>query len=363
LKKIIITVGTRPNFIKVTRFKEVVEEYPNLKVKIIHTGQHYDYEMSEIFFEQFGLKPDLHLKLKREGVVAQFSEIMLKLSQVFLDEKPDIVLVPGDVNSTFASAFAAHKLGIKVGHIESGLRSFDRSMPEEINRILTDDISNLFFTTEPSGTENLINEGKDPKNIHFVGNTMIDTIVKYDTSIESSSILKEIGLENGSYALFTFHRPANVDDIENQLKLIQVIEETAKNYTCVFPVHPRTKKALEREGLYDRISRNPGVKILDPLGYLEFQKLIRCARFVLTDSGGIQEETTFYQIPCITLRPNTERPITMESGSNVLMTFELDLVLNQIQKIKSGKVETGKVPGLWDGEATNRIVSTLSKIL
>lgn len=360
LKHIFVLIGTRPNFIKVTRFKEVAEVFENIKVSIIHTGQHYDANMSDVFFDQFELRPDHFLNIKPASPNMQMAEIMIKLENLFNEiGKPDWLIVPGDVNSTLAGALTANKLGIKLAHLESGLRSFDRSMPEEHNRVLTDKLSDLFFVTEQSGLDHLKSEGVDNEQIKFVGNTMIDTMVKFSDQIDDSSILKELGLSPNEFILSTLHRPANVDTIDGQFKLISMLEKLAYFKHLVFPVHPRTKIALQRSQLWKRLDDNETMTMLDPIGYFEFQNLVKHCFAVVTDSGGIQEETTFRQVPCITLRPNTERPVTIDLGSNILLPFDEDLVLARLRKIEKGEIPKGKIPPYWDGQATERIMQCL----
>ena len=358
MKNIAICIGTRPNMIKVTQFKRLLPHFKGLEIDLIHTGQHYDDKMAQVFFDQFNMRPDHQISLEAKEPAAQMGEMMLKLNERFKESRPDLVLVPGDVNSTFAAALTAFKMNIPVGHIESGLRSFDRTMPEELNRILTDEITDHFFVTEPSGLENLRKEGKDETAIHFVGNTMIDTLVHFDQEIEASCIIDELGIESGEYGLLTFHRPANVDNSKAQQQLIELLREVSKASMYVFPVHPRTKKAMESSGLWNDISSLSNIILTEPLGYFEFQQLVKYAKVVITDSGGIQEETTYRKVPCITLRPNTERPITTSIGSNVLLPFEVTKVMEQVSHVEELK-KHAKVPDLWDGRATYRILKAI----
>jgi UDP-N-acetylglucosamine 2-epimerase (non-hydrolysing) len=356
MKRILIVVGTRPNFIKVTRFLEVAKrDYKHLEIKIAHTGQHFDENMAGIFFKQFNLSPDYFLSIDSKTPVSQMGEIMINLEKLITSEfKPDLIITPGDVNSTLAVSITANKLGVKLAHLESGLRSFDRSMPEEINRIITDEISDLYFVTEPSGVENLKRENQNGL-IHFVGNTMIDTLVAFSNQIDSSAVRANLNLA-GPYILATFHRPANVDRLEGIQKLIEVFESVASHFQVVFPVHPRTRKNLSDLGLLERIEKATNVVVTEPLGYFEFQNLVKNSQLVLTDSGGIQEETTYYKIPCLTVRDSTERPVTIEVGSNELIQFNKELIVNRIREIKSGKFKASAVPELWDGKSTERIL-------
>jgi UDP-N-acetylglucosamine 2-epimerase (non-hydrolysing) len=272
------------------------------------------------------------------------------------------MIVVGDVNSTLAGALVGNKMGIPLLHLESGLRSFDKTMPEEHNRIITDDISNYYFVTEESGKQNLLKEGKDKSSIHFVGNTMIDTLVAYDPIIQKSPIVSNLNLKPKGYALMTMHRPGNVDTKDGLLKLIEVMEALTKDLQIVFPIHPRTTNKLKEFNLFTSIEHNKNLRLMEPAGYLDFQKLIYDSLFVITDSGGIQEETTFRKIPCITLRPNTERPSTVDVGSNVLMGFEKDKIMNTVDKIKKGIYKSCGIPPMWDGNATERIFEVLNKL-
>lgn len=355
--KLLIVIGTRPNFIKVTRFKEVAEKTEDFNVQIVHTGQHYDREMSGVFFEQFQLRPDHFLALRGDDAVSHFGNMIVDLGQLISDIKPDVVLVPGDVNSSLAGALAAHRCGVSIAHLESGLRSRDRDMPEEVNRILIDQISDFHFVTEKSGMENLFEEGllnstDDPEI--FVGNTMIDTLVKHGSEIQSSSILSNLEIGDKKYCLCTMHRPSNVDNIEGVNFILSMLKELVKNCMVVFPIHPRSRLNIESIGLWDKLMEIEGVVITEPLGYFDFQKLIKNSEFVVTDSGGIQEETTFCNIPCITIRKNTERPVTIEKGTNHLVGRDLPAILDAVDNPK-----TCEPPKFWDGYTTERVVATL----
>lgn len=359
MKKILVVVGTRPNFIKVTQFKKVVERYENLEVKIVHTGQHYDDKMANVFFDQFELRPDFFLNIGAGSPNTQMANIMLRLENLIQTEfKPDIMLVPGDVNSTLAAAITANKFGIKLGHIESGLRSFDRTMPEEINRILTDEITDLYFVTEESGIKHLKEENKKGK-VNFVGNTMIDTMVAFEKQIDDSTIMADLSLESKKFVLMTMHRPATVDNKEELLKLIDLLDKLTTEYKVFFPIHPRTRKKLEELNLLNKLTDNSKLIMSGPIGYFEFQQLVKNCKFIITDSGGIQEESTFRQVPCITLRPNTERPSTITEGSNTLMPFEIEKIQPIIDSIENGSYKKGNVPKFWDGKATERIIEAI----
>lgn len=360
--KILILVGTRPNFIKVTRFKKVCKQrHPHIRIEIVHTGQHYDEKMADVFFRQFDLLPDHFLNIKAGTPNQQIAEIIVKLEEL-CDKigKPNWMLVPGDVNSTMAGAIFANKAGIKLGHIEAGLRSYDRSMPEEFNRIVTDQLSDLFFVTEQSGYDHLLKEGYPESKIHFVGNTMIDTMVDFALAIDKSQILDELSVANQEFVLMTMHRPATVDNKEELSKLFDLIDHLIVRYKIIFPIHPRTIKNIQLFGLNERLEKAKGLICTDPLDYFSFQKLIKECSFIVTDSGGIQEESTFVGKPCLTLRPNTERPVTIDVGSNTLLPFDLELLKEMIQKIEDGRYKKGSVPKMWDGRATERILDVIS---
>ena len=362
-KKILIVVGTRPNFIKVTQFKRVAKNFPELDVRIVHTGQHYNKEMAEVFFDQFNLRPDFFLNIPPSTPNTQMAEIMLRLEKLINEEfRPDLMIVPGDVNSTFASALTANKMGIRLAHLESGLRSHDRTMPEEFNRILTDEVSDYYFITEQSGIDNLTREHKRGQQI-LVGNTMIDTMVAFEEEIAKQDILEELELEKGQFVLMTIHRPATVDHEEGLTKLLALIESLSKDQKIVFPIHPRTVKNLERFGLYDQLVANDRLIRTPPMGYFQFQKLVKDCGLIITDSGGIQEESTFRQVPCLTLRPNTERPSTVTEGTNTLIPFDLATIEKYVADIRSGTYKTGAIPRFWDGKATERILKVLSEVL
>jgi len=353
---LLIVIGTRPNFIKVTQFRRVLQQHPHCKLTLVHTGQHYDRRMSEVFFDQFDLRPDHVLELHPGSAGMQFAHMTRELVALMERVKPDVVLVPGDVNSTLAGALAAQRLGIPLGHLEAGLRSFDRSMPEEVNRILVDQLSDHHFVTEASGLTHLENEGLDRQNnVHFVGNTMIDTLVHFADQIERSPILDDLGLTRETpYHLLTMHRPATVDTREGCAFVVALLRRLTDAATVVFPIHPRTRKNMEQFGLADALSM-PGLKRTPPLDYFAFQQLVANAAAVVTDSGGIQEETTCRRVPCVTLRPNTERPSTVDLGTNQLLTsFDVDAVVNAVLAPKEGSV-----PPLWDGAATERVVDAL----
>jgi UDP-N-acetylglucosamine 2-epimerase (non-hydrolysing) len=356
-----VVVGTRPNFIKVTRFKAEAAKR-GMEVQLVHTGQHYDAKMSTIFFDQFGLRPDRFLEIPHAKPAAQMGSIMIALEAAAEEIRPDLVIVPGDVTSTLAGALTANKMGLALAHLESGLRSGDMGMPEEINRILTDRITDHFFVTEQSGIDHLVAEGRPAKAIHFTGNTMIDTLVAYDAQVQAATILEELGLPGGDHVLMTIHRPATVDSPAELAKLTELIAFVAKDRPVVFPVHPRTTAKLEANGLMPTLKALRNLRMTAPMDYFNFQKLIATCAFVITDSGGIQEETTFRQVPCLTLRPNTERPITITMGSNRLINFDLPQLQSAIAGINEGRAGRGQVPPLWDGHATERVLDVIAAL-
>ena len=365
LKKILVVIGTRPNFIKVTQFKKIASQYKNIELKIVHTGQHFDEKMADVFFTQFNLTPDFYLNISTTASAnTQIAEIMIKLEKLIKDDfTPDLLMVVGDVNSTVAAALTANKLNIKIAHVESGLRSYDKTMPEEHNRVITDNITNYFLVTEQSGWDNLINDGVNKNDIFFVGNTMIDTMVAFSANIEQSPILNSLGLDIKKYVLITMHRPATVDTKEGLQKLLDLILHISKSYKIVFPVHPRTLKNIENFELKAQFEQISELIFTQPLDYFAFQKLIKYSKFILTDSGGIQEESTFLKVPCLTLRPNTERPITCSEGTNTLIAFDLDIIKNHLIDIENGTYKKGTIPKFWDGKATERIFENITKII
>jgi UDP-N-acetylglucosamine 2-epimerase (non-hydrolysing) len=363
MKKILLVVGTRPNFIKITQFKKLALSHPSLDIKIVHTGQHYEKNLSEVFFNQFNLQPDFFLSIPSTTPNSQIANIMLELEKVVNHYQPDLLLVPGDVNSTLAAALTANKCNIKLAHLESGLRSFDKTMPEEHNRMATDALSDYFFVTEQSGADNLIREGKNPSNIFFVGNTMIDTLVAFDKEISQSEIVDRLSIERNNFVLMTMHRPSNVDTKAGIDKLLELCENASKQQPIVFPIHPRTIKNMEAMGVLTTFRSIQRLIITEPLDYFSFQKLVAHAQCIITDSGGVQEESTYRQIPCLTLRTNTERPVTTLLGTNELTPFNTAAILSKIEDIKRGKFKTGKIPPLWDGKASHRTMDIILKKL
>jgi len=357
-------VGTRPNFMKIAALISEIKKRKEINHILVHTGQHYDESMSKFFFDQLNIpKPDINLGIGSASDVTQTAEIMLELEKVLLKQKLDLVIVVGDVNSTFAAAITARKCGINIAHVEAGLRSFDLTMPEETNRILTDHVSDLLFTTEESANKNLLKEGIDNSRIFFVGNVMIDTLLKHKKKAEQSKILSKLGLRKSNYALLTLHRPSNVDDKKSLRSVISIIEKIQKKIKIVFPVHPRTLKNIKKFQLYEQIKKQKNVLLIEPLGYLDFLNLMSNSKFVITDSGGIQEETTVLGVPCITLRDNTERPVTVVQGTNLLVSTDKNKIINISSEIMKGSDVKGNIPKLWDGKAAKRIVDVIIKHL
>ena len=329
------------------------------KVIVVHTGQHYDNNMSQNILDDLEMDdPDYHLGIMQGSHAQQTAKIMINFENICNEILPKLVIVAGDVNSTLACALVAAKLQIKVAHVESGLRSFDMSMPEEINRKATDHISDILFTTEKSANANLKKEGIDDYRVHFVGNCMIDSLLKFIPVAKKLAPWKEYGFLGQDYILVTLHRPSNVDNLDDLAKFINMMNQISKNIGILFPAHPRTKKNINSFGLH--LSKS--INIIDPLPYIEFLGLLSNARIVLTDSGGIQEETTTLKIPCVTLRNNTERPITVDEGTNILAGTEPDSIIPIINRIAEGSIKKGSIPPLWDGKSAQRITNIIAKI-
>jgi UDP-N-acetylglucosamine 2-epimerase (non-hydrolysing) len=356
-RKILSVVGTRPNFMKMAPIVANLNRRPeSFKSVLVHTGQHYDPIMSEVFFEELGIKPDHMLDVGSGSHAQQTARVMERLEPVLLEEQPDMVLVPGDVNSTLAAALVASKLQIPVGHVEAGLRSFDRTMPEEINRLVADRVSDLLFTHSPEARDHLLAEGAPESAIHYVGNTMIDTLVAMRARVEGLQAARGYGLDSGGYVLVTLHRPALVDG-PLLADALDALAELSHELPIVFPAHPRTRKAMETLGLDPRSDR---FQVLEPLGYLDFLSLLGDAAAVITDSGGIQEESTYLGVPSFTLRDNTERPVTLTMGTNRLLGLRPELLLEVPRMIAEVKSREALVPPLWDGAAAARIVDVLA---
>lgn len=355
-----IVVGTRPNFIKITQFQKEFEAFGDyFEYILVHTQQHYDKNMSDIFFKQLKLKEPEYLNVTPGSPSNQIGQCIIEIEKSLIRHQPDALVVVGDVNSTIAGAIVGNKTGTKLFHLESGLRSYDNEMPEEINRLITDLVADGFFVTEQSGYDNLIKAGKSEDQIHFVGNTMIDTLVAFDSVIQQNNILEKLGIEEKSFVLMTMHRPSNVDTKERLEILLNIITKVSKDSYLVLPIHHRTKNSLIKHNLLEQLESNSKVIITEALNYLAFQKLISTCKYVLTDSGGIQEETTFRQVPCLTLRDNTERPSTISIGTNELVEYKFEAVAEKINQIENGTYKTGAIPSNWDGQATRRIVEVL----
>ena len=356
---IVNVVGARPNFMKIAPVVKAMCR-AGLPQVLVHTGQHYDERMSHLFFEQLEIPaPDLNLEVGSGSQALQTAEIMRRFEPVAVERRPDLVVVVGDVNSTLACALVAAKLGIAVAHIEAGLRSFDRTMPEEINRVVTDTLSDFLFVSERSGLDNLRREGVADAKVHFVGNVMIDTLLRHRQAAAHSDILRRLGMDSGApFALVTLHRPSNVDDPEKLRALLRALGELARDLAVIFPIHPRTHKNALEAGLEPELAR---LLITEPLGYLEFLHLMSNAKMVITDSGGIQEETTVLGVPCLTVRENTERPATIECGTNRLVGTDPTAMLAAARQALNGRLPSGRLPELWDGHAAERIVDILAQ--
>ncbi len=359
--KIISVVGARPNFMKVAPVHRAFAKYADrVEHHIVHTGQHYDAAMSDAFFSDLDMPaPSFFLGVGSGSHATQTAKIMTEFERVCLDMKPDFVMVAGDVNSTIGCSLTAIKLGIATAHIEAGLRSFDRTMPEEINRIATDAICDWLFVTEQSGMDNLLATGSPAERVKFVGNTMIDSMHYAMPKAKASTILRELSLESKKYCLVTLHRPSNVDEPEQLRFLLETLADLSKHRKIVFPLHPRTRKNIERFGLQSLTEAAPGLLTIEPQGYVSFLALMRSADFILTDSGGIQEETTALGVPCLTLRDTTERPVTCELGTNILIPPTSENIRSAIDTTLNGERKAGHIPPLWDGNAAERIVEII----
>jgi UDP-N-acetylglucosamine 2-epimerase (non-hydrolysing) len=367
-KTIVCVVGARPNFMKMAPIIRALKTLPNeVTPFLVHTGQHYDQAMKASFFEQLGIpEPDVDLGVGSGSHAEQTAQIMLKFEPVLDRVNPCAVLVVGDVNSTIACSLVAVKKQIPVIHVEAGLRSGDREMPEEINRVLTDQISDSLFTTERSAEDNLVLEGISSSRVHFAGNVMIDTLLdNVKLAAAPSETVKEYcpgtSVEEGGYALLTLHRPSNVDDSKTLRSLLLSVVEISKKLPVIFPVHPRTKNRIEQEGLLDLINSGQ-IICLPPVGYLQMLGLMKSAKLVLTDSGGLQEETTSLGIPCVTLRENTERPITVEQGTNTIVGTDPEKIKDCVDDIFTTGGKSGRIPELWDGHAAERIVAKIKEL-
>ncbi len=358
--KFISVVGARPNFMKVAPLHRVFSRIESVRHLIVHTGQHYDANMSKIFFDDLDLpKPDIYLGVGSASHAEQTARVMIGFEKVLVEEKPDLVIVVGDVNSTVACSLTAAKLQVPVAHVEAGLRSFDRAMPEELNRIVTDALSDYLFVTEFAGVENLVHEGIHEERIFLVGDVMVDSLVMYRDRAKASGIKSVLDVTAGSYTLVTLHRPSNVDNEANLAKILEILERIEKYGRVIFPIHPRTRKRIEEFGLMDDFQSVKRLLLTDPLGYLDFMNLMMDARLVVTDSGGIQEETFFLNVPCLTLRDTTERPATVADGTNVLAGLDVEKVAGLTAECYEGKWKASKVPDILDGHAAERIAEVL----
>ncbi len=359
MKKIHIIVGARPNYIKANPVYRALEALGKFDLKLVHTGQHYDHVMSALFFDQLKMKkPDVSLKVGSGSHGSQTAKVLERYEEVLMEDKPNLVMVFGDVNSTIACSLAATKLHIPVAHVEAGLRSFDRDMPEEINRVLTDQISDLLFITSSEAVENLEREGIDPETVYFVGNTMIDSLMEFKSKFDESSVHSSMGISD-DYALLTFHRPSNVDDEDNLKSLVSNLIEVSNSIPCVFPIHPRTKHKLDDFGFLNDLESNPRFYLAEPLGYIDFMALQKNATIILTDSGGVQEESTSFGVPCLTIRDNTERPITCTQGTNKLIGTDYSVIPKEVNQMISEKKREHRVPDLWDGKAAVRLAEVI----
>ena len=362
--KVLNIVGARPNFMKIAPiYAEMKKRDSEFTPLIVHTGQHYDEKMSDAFFRDLGMpKPDVHLGIGSASHAVQTAKIMLEFEPIVLREKPDWVLVVGDVNSTVACTIVCSKLGIKVAHVEAGLRSGDRTMPEEINRILTDSISDLLLTPSPDGNENLKREGIPDDKVELVGNVMIDSLFRNLENAQDNTICEDLNLSDKDYAVLTLHRPSNVDEKETLGKMLDALISISEKLPIVFPGHPRTLSKIKDFGFSEKIAKS-NIKLIDPLGYLSFLKLMSGAKLVLTDSGGLQEETTALGIPCLTLRENTERPITIEMGTNILVGTDPEKIKQTAFEVLDDEsfAANKKVPPLWDGKTAERICDAILK--
>lgn len=356
MKKIDLIVGARPNFIKAFPLYDILNSSKKYSLRLINTGQHYDENMANVFFEQLKMQqPDINLMVGSGSHAEQTAKIMIETEKVFIDKKPDLTIVFGDVNSTIGTALAASKLHIPVAHVEAGLRSFDRTMPEEINRVLTDQISDLLFITSPEAKDNLLKEGKNEDQIIFVGNTMIDSLVRFEQLFDGQAFFDRLDTQLQDYILVTIHRPSNLDDPRKFHELIDALNRISEKYSIIWPVHPRTKKVIRENNTI----LNTNVHATDPLGYLEFMGLQKNAKKIITDSGGVQEESTYFGVPCYTVRDNTERPVTISQGTNILAGTDfvkLPIIVLDNEPLSNNEKQ---MPKYWDGKASNRILNHL----
>ena len=363
MKPIIIVVGARPNFMKMAPIHDYLTS-KNLPLVLVHTGQHYDENMSKVFFDDLGMpQPDIYLGVGSGSHAKQTAQIMIDFEEICEKNQPSMVVVAGDVNSTIACALVSSKLNIPVAHVEAGLRSFDMEMPEEINRVLTDRISNLLFTPSTDANQNLINEGANENSIKLVGNIMIDSLLNNIQKAKKSDIHNKLNITKQEYAIVTLHRPSNVDHRDTLSGIITSFENIGNEIPLIFPIHPRTSQMISKFGFDERINKITHLKIINPQGYLDFLALIKYSKVVLTDSGGLQEETTALGIPCITIRENTERPITVTEGTNTIVGNKPENIINEWKNISKNKGKKGKIPRLWDGKTAERIGNNIIEYL
>ncbi len=365
MKKFAMVAGARPNFMKIAPILRLLDQVPGVKTTLIHTGQHYDPSLSDVFFKELSIrKPDIFLNVGSGTHAKQTADVMVAVEKVLMDgaaagEPFDRMIVVGDVNSTMAAAIAAVKLHIPVTHVEAGLRSFDRLMPEEINRLVTDSISDQLMCSEPAGVENLKREGQDMSRVHLVGNVMIDTLLSQVELAKSRDTLQRYNLTRANYGVVTLHRPSNVDDRATLTALLELLGSVSRRLPLVFPVHPRTRARIADFGLLSTLDASPRLHLLEPLGYLDFLCLTSQAKVIVTDSGGLQEESTALGVPCLTMRDTTERPVTCDEGTGVLIGNSIERLSENMELVLAGKYKVGRCPALWDGKAANRIVDLL----
>ena len=364
LPKVIVVAGARPNFMKVAPLMKEFKKNKKIKTFLLHTGQHYDFKMSDVFFRDLEMpSPDIYLGTKPGSHARQTAGIMAAFEKTLLKERPRLVVVVGDVNSTMACTLSSVKLGIKVAHVEAGLRSFDGRMPEEVNRRITDRLSDYLFVTEPDAVKNLKKEGISGERVFFVGNVMIDCLLSNLEKIKRSKISGQFQLKKGGYGVLTLHRPSNVDTRKSLLKVLDIVRQVCRRSQLIYPIHPRTKSMLQKHGLENKLKQIDNLAVVEPMGYIDFMGLVNGAAYVLTDSGGIQEETTVLGVPCLTMRENTERPVTITSGTNALVGLDLKKILKGVTAALKKRKTRRAAPRFWDGRAAARITAILGKQL